>query len=299
MEKKKILIVEDEKSMSDIIHESIIEEGREIKKANNKVDAINKLKTFSPDVVLLDLGICESKDRQATSSRKNGVSVFAEIDKLNSERQGLNIQIILVTASLQEQEDCIQELIDQNKSIYDRVDKGIEDFDERLKGAVQSALKYPHPKVAVIAYKGFSPELLEELKQCNPGLYDLLQNKILINFERVNYFECIIRSGAFIKCLYDEFAFESRIEDLKSKFNKYYQEKKEDPESWNKKWWKLVKEEKVREIDKCFAVTVHFARNCPAHDGRESPDYTMDDAATVLQLLVPLIKRYIEFKKKK
>jgi hypothetical protein len=105
-----------------------------------------------------------------------------------------------------------------------------------------------------------------------------------------------------MRCLYDEFTLANQIEDLKKKFNNYQRDtKREDAISWNERWSALVSKGVVREIDKNFAVSAHLARNCPAHDGEGAKmpaRYSIDDAATVLQLLVPLIRKYIECKKR-
>jgi two-component system, OmpR family, alkaline phosphatase synthesis response regulator PhoP len=57
--KRKILIVEDEKDIADLIHFNIFKAGFDASLAMNGNEAIEKAKTFLPDLILLDLMIPE------------------------------------------------------------------------------------------------------------------------------------------------------------------------------------------------------------------------------------------------
>jgi len=302
MNEQKILIVEDDDTLAAHMQEQLINTSRKFKSVDNKSDAITNLRTFSPHLVLLDLNIFGNKVERAIADPIYGTEVAKEVENLNYIKRDLNIQIIYVTASLQAEH--VKRLVEQGRSVHSAIDKGADDFYEQLCNAVDSALTNPLSKEITIPYEGLSPELLEKLKQSSAGLFNLLDKYILVSFNKKNYFECIIRCRSFVKCLYDEFTFtiDKGKEDLKARFNNY--SKKERPEEirdWVKEWDKVAKKGKIREIDKNFAVAVFKVRNSPAHDGEKdfSPQgYTIDDAATVMQLLVPLVNSYIEFKQK-
>ncbi|GAA0737199.1 response regulator transcription factor [Clostridium oceanicum] len=55
MPKEKILVVEDEFSINDILTTSLLKEGYEVKSVFNGRDALNIVEEFNPDLVLLDL----------------------------------------------------------------------------------------------------------------------------------------------------------------------------------------------------------------------------------------------------
>jgi len=52
---KKILIVEDEEIMIDLLERKLSQEGYEVSVAKNGVEGLKKMKEFSPDLVLLDI----------------------------------------------------------------------------------------------------------------------------------------------------------------------------------------------------------------------------------------------------
>lgn len=51
----KILLVEDDKIILEMYHDKFINEGFDVETASDGQDGINKMKTFKPDIVLLDL----------------------------------------------------------------------------------------------------------------------------------------------------------------------------------------------------------------------------------------------------
>ena len=53
--KKKILVVEDEKNISDIIRFNLEKEGFQVETSFDGEDAVNKVKLVDPDLMLLDV----------------------------------------------------------------------------------------------------------------------------------------------------------------------------------------------------------------------------------------------------
>lgn len=79
---KKILIIEDEKNLIDIIADTLSEEGFHIIKAFNGDDGLQEFYDQKPDLVLLDINL----------PKKNGWNICSEIRKYS------NIPIIMMTA---------------------------------------------------------------------------------------------------------------------------------------------------------------------------------------------------------
>lgn len=90
---KKILIVDDEKPIADIVSFNLKKEGFEVIIAHDGQEAINKTLTDSPDLVLLDIMLPE----------KDGFQVLKEI------RQQLDIPVLMLTAK-EEEEDKVKGL---------------------------------------------------------------------------------------------------------------------------------------------------------------------------------------------
>ena len=53
--KKKIIVVDDEKSIRDLVREVLEEEGYEVDTAINGIDGIKKIKELVPDLVIVDI----------------------------------------------------------------------------------------------------------------------------------------------------------------------------------------------------------------------------------------------------
>ncbi len=83
---KKILIVEDEKPISDIIKFNLIKEGYEIETAYDGEEALKKVYQFQPDLVLLDVML----------PKLDGFQVCRRI------RESFNMPIIMLTAKEEE-----------------------------------------------------------------------------------------------------------------------------------------------------------------------------------------------------
>ncbi|WZL74047.1 sigma-54 dependent transcriptional regulator [Clostridiaceae bacterium 35-E11] len=81
--RKKILIADDEKNMIWAMKKALKNENYKVITASNGVEAVEKVKTDDPDLVLLDLRM----------PRKDGMEALREIKELN-----VNIPIIMITA---------------------------------------------------------------------------------------------------------------------------------------------------------------------------------------------------------
>lgn len=85
MSKKRILVVDDEPDFVAMMKEILMDEGYDIEVAYNGNEAMDKVKTNPPDVILLDVMMPE----------KDGYQVCAELKK---DDQYADIPIILLTA---------------------------------------------------------------------------------------------------------------------------------------------------------------------------------------------------------
>lgn len=88
--KKKILVVDDEKSIADILSFNLKNEGFEVISAYDGNEAVNKALTDSPDLMILDVML----------PKKDGFQVLKEI------RQQTEIPVIMLTAK-EEEEDKV------------------------------------------------------------------------------------------------------------------------------------------------------------------------------------------------
>lgn len=102
-EKKKILIVEDDRSLQNALVEIITQEGFETESAFDGEDGLVKAGTFMPDLILLDIIL----------PKKNGFEFLAEIKEDDSLK---NIPVLIVT-NLEEIEN-IQKAIDLGATNY-------------------------------------------------------------------------------------------------------------------------------------------------------------------------------------
>ncbi len=88
---KKILLVEDDKGIVNSLFLLLTKEGYKVETAYNGIEALEKFKSFNPDLILLDLLLPE----------KDGWEVCKEIRKVS------NIPIIMLTAKDQEADKVI------------------------------------------------------------------------------------------------------------------------------------------------------------------------------------------------
>ena len=79
---KKILVVDDEKPISDIIKFNLIKEGFDVETAYDGEEAVEKVEEYNPDLLILDLML----------PKKDGLEVAREV------RQTHDMPIIMVTA---------------------------------------------------------------------------------------------------------------------------------------------------------------------------------------------------------
>lgn len=85
MSKKRVLVVDDEPDFVAMMKEILVDEGFDVEIAYNGVEAVNKVKTNPPDLVLLDVMMPE----------KDGYQVCSELKK---DDETADIPVILLTA---------------------------------------------------------------------------------------------------------------------------------------------------------------------------------------------------------
>lgn len=85
--KKKILVVEDEKNISDIIKFNLEKEGFQVETSFDGEDAVNKVKLVDPDLMLLDVML----------PKQDGFSVCKQVRE-----QNITVPIIMLTAKEEE-----------------------------------------------------------------------------------------------------------------------------------------------------------------------------------------------------
>jgi CheY-like chemotaxis protein len=85
---KKILVVDDENSVRTILKISLTKAGFQLDFAENGEQAIEKVKSFDPDVLVLDTNMPE----------KSGIDVLKELKQINSSRP----KVIIHTGSVDE-----------------------------------------------------------------------------------------------------------------------------------------------------------------------------------------------------
>ncbi len=121
---KKILIVDDEKAIVDILNHNLTREGYSTVQAFDGEQAINMAKAESPDLILLDVML----------PKKDGFSVCKEI------RQTSNVPIIMVTAK----EDVVDKIIGLELGADDYITKpfSVREVVARVKANLRKTEKY-------------------------------------------------------------------------------------------------------------------------------------------------------------
>jgi len=92
---KKVLIVEDEKDIAEIIRMSLEIEGFKTEIASNGKEGLEKIETFKPDIIVLDI-IMEGMDGLTMKKQmKNGIPVIvaSACDKTTREKIELQIKV--------------------------------------------------------------------------------------------------------------------------------------------------------------------------------------------------------------
>jgi len=135
---KKILIVDDEKAIVDILNHNLIREGYTTVQAYDGDQAISMAKVETPDLILLDVML----------PKKDGFSVCKEI------RQNSNVPIIMVTAK----EDVVDKIIGLELGADDYITKpfSVREVVARVKANLRKTEKYGkefQPVAAVPALK--------------------------------------------------------------------------------------------------------------------------------------------------
>lgn len=85
--KKKVLVVEDEKNISDIIRFNLEKEGFQVETAFDGEEAVKKIRLMDPDIVLLDVML----------PKLDGFSVCKQVRELN-----ITVPVIMLTAKEEE-----------------------------------------------------------------------------------------------------------------------------------------------------------------------------------------------------
>ncbi len=101
--KKKILIIEDDRSLQNALVEIVSQEGFESESALDGEEGLSKIKTFKPDLILLDIIL----------PKKDGFEVLSEIKKDESAK---DIPVLILTNL--EEVDNIQKALDLGATNY-------------------------------------------------------------------------------------------------------------------------------------------------------------------------------------
>ena len=113
----KVLIVEDEEALSNIVREELSGEGHDCKIAKDGEEAISLASSFRPDIILLDLIL----------PKKNGLDVLAEL----KDNMDLKTRPVIVLSNLAEDETIKKALslgaadyfVKSQHSIYEVLEK--------------------------------------------------------------------------------------------------------------------------------------------------------------------------------
>ena len=108
---KKVLIVEDEKVLADVEAEEFRSRGYEVQVAENGEEAMNQVKEFGPDLIVLDL----------IMPKKGGLAVLKEI-KADPELK--NIPVVVLTN------------LSEDKSVKDAMELGAADYFVKTENAI-------------------------------------------------------------------------------------------------------------------------------------------------------------------
>ncbi|OGI26972.1 MAG: hypothetical protein A2359_04420 [Candidatus Moranbacteria bacterium RIFOXYB1_FULL_43_19] len=122
-EKKKILVIEDDRSLQNALLEIISQEGFESESALDGEEGIAKIKTFKPDLILLDIIL----------PKKDGFEVLEEIKKDETLK---NIPVLILTNL--EEVDNVQKALDLGATNYMvKSDFSLKDVVEKIRAAMK------------------------------------------------------------------------------------------------------------------------------------------------------------------
>ncbi|OGI25181.1 MAG: hypothetical protein A3J76_03220 [Candidatus Moranbacteria bacterium RBG_13_45_13] len=121
--KKKILIVEDDKSLQNALVEMISQEGFDSESASDGEEALVKVRSYLPDLVLLDIIL----------PKKNGYEVLEEIKK----DEKLKAIPVLILTNLEEV-DNVQKALDFGATTFMvKSDFSLKDVVEKIRAALK------------------------------------------------------------------------------------------------------------------------------------------------------------------
>jgi len=122
-EKKKILVIEDDRSLQNALLEIISQEGFESESALDGEEGIAKIKTFKPDLILLDIIL----------PKKDGFEVLEEIKKDETLK---NIPVLILTNL--EEVDNVQKALDLGATNYMvKSDFSLKEVVEKIRAAMK------------------------------------------------------------------------------------------------------------------------------------------------------------------
>jgi len=108
---KKVLIVEDEKILADVEAEEFRSRGYEVQVAENGDEAMGQVKTFKPDLIVLDL----------IMPKKGGLAVLKE---LKDDPELKDIPVVVLTN------------LSEDKSVKDAMELGAADYFVKTENAI-------------------------------------------------------------------------------------------------------------------------------------------------------------------
>jgi DNA-binding response OmpR family regulator len=120
---KKILIVEDEKSLADLLAEKLQADGFEVATAGNGEDGLSKALEWRPDVILLDV----------VMPKMDGMTM---LHKLREHDEGKKIQVIMLTN------------LSDSQRVYEAMTNGVFDFLVKSNWEIDDLVQEVRAKVA-------------------------------------------------------------------------------------------------------------------------------------------------------
>ena len=122
-EKKKILVIEDDRSLQNALVEIITQEGFASESALEGEEGLAKIRTFAPDLILLDIIL----------PKKDGFEVLAEIKKDEAMK---NIPVLILTNL--EEVDNVQKALDLGATNYMvKSDFSLKDVVEKIRASMK------------------------------------------------------------------------------------------------------------------------------------------------------------------
>lgn len=100
LEKKKVLVVDDDDSLANVLVDKLAFSGFNTRRAANGEEGLKEAKDFKPDIILLDL----------VMPKMNGIVM---LKKLREDPWGKSVKVVILTA-LEEQIDTMAEAVESN-----------------------------------------------------------------------------------------------------------------------------------------------------------------------------------------